>query len=127
MPALVIGLARRPQQPQGQGPRGPNGASPPPATGRRRRTCRVCCAARAGTGASAPHARRAGGREAPALDDAHRPVGKISDQLGHARVSMTQDRYLGRRLTDRQTADILEDVFDVPEDENRPNSVQAGD
>jgi integrase len=29
---------------------------------------------------------------------------KISDQLGHARVSMTQDHYLGRRLTDRETA-----------------------
>lgn len=61
------------------------------------------------------------------LDDAHLPVRKISDQLGHARVSMTQDRYLGRRLTDRQTADILEGVFDVPEDVNRPNSVPAGD
>jgi integrase len=36
---------------------------------------------------------------------------KISDQLGHARVSMTQDRYLDRRLTDRQTADVLEDIL----------------
>jgi hypothetical protein len=36
---------------------------------------------------------------------------KISDQLGHARVSMTQDRYLGRRLTDRETADVLEGMF----------------
>jgi integrase len=49
------------------------------------------------------------------LDDAHVSVRKISDQLGHAKVSMTQDRYLGRRLTDRQTADILETVLDVPE------------
>jgi integrase len=42
------------------------------------------------------------------LDDAAVPTRKISDQLGHARVSMTQDHYLGRRLTDRQTADVLE-------------------
>jgi integrase len=38
------------------------------------------------------------------LDDANVSTRKISDQLGHAKVSMTQDRYLGRRLTDRQTA-----------------------
>ncbi len=24
---------------------------------------------------------------------------------------MTQDRYLGRRITDRQTAEVLEDMF----------------
>src|SRR4051812_14963158 len=42
------------------------------------------------------------------LDDAHISTRKISDQLGHARVSMTQDRYLGRRLTDRETAEALE-------------------
>jgi integrase len=58
------------------------------------------------------------------LDDAAVSVRKISDQLGHAKVSMTQDRYLGRRLTDRQTADVLEGVFDVPADVNRPNSVR---
>ncbi|HET9657113.1 MAG TPA: site-specific integrase [Kineosporiaceae bacterium] len=57
------------------------------------------------------------------LDDAQISVRKISDQLGHAKVSMTQDRYLGRRLTDRQTADALEGVFEVPEDEKSPNSV----
>lgn len=39
------------------------------------------------------------------LDDNDISTRKISDQLGHARVSMTQDRYLGRKLTDRQTAD----------------------
>jgi integrase len=42
------------------------------------------------------------------LDDAEVPTRKIADQLGHSKVSMTQDRYLGRRLTDRQTADVLE-------------------
>ncbi len=29
---------------------------------------------------------------------------------------MTQDRYLGRRLTDRQTAEALEGMFDAPDD-----------
>jgi integrase len=48
------------------------------------------------------------------LDDAHVSTRKISDQLGHAKVSMTQDRYLGRRLTDRQTSDVLDDMFEDP-------------
>jgi len=48
------------------------------------------------------------------LDDAQVSTRKISDQLGDAKVSMTQDRSLGRRLTDRQTADVLEGMFDVP-------------
>jgi len=39
------------------------------------------------------------------------PTRKISDQLGHSRVSMTQDRYLGRKLTDRQTAEVLEKLL----------------
>jgi integrase len=30
------------------------------------------------------------------LDDAQVSTRKISDQLGHSKVSMTQDRYLGR-------------------------------
>lgn len=45
------------------------------------------------------------------LDDADVSTRRISDQLGHAKVSMTQDRYLGRRLTDRVTADVLEGLF----------------
>lgn len=45
------------------------------------------------------------------LDDSNVAVRKISDQLGHSKISMTQDRYLGRRLTDRQTAEVLEDMF----------------
>ena len=35
------------------------------------------------------------------LDDADVSTRKINDQLGHAKVRMTQDRYLGRKLTDR--------------------------
>jgi integrase len=46
------------------------------------------------------------------LDDADVSTRKISDQLGHSKVSMTQDRYLGRRLTDRQTADVLEKLLE---------------
>jgi hypothetical protein len=33
---------------------------------------------------------------------------------------MTQDRYLGRRLTDRETADVLEGMFS---DESGPKAV----
>ena len=33
---------------------------------------------------------------------------------------MTQDRYLGRRLTDRQTGDALEAVWEVPRDGKSP-------
>jgi integrase len=58
------------------------------------------------------------------LDDADVSTRKISDQLGHAKVSMTQDHYLGRRLTDRQTADVLEGMFGVPPlDEKGPKGV----
>jgi integrase len=49
------------------------------------------------------------------LDDANVTTRRISDQLGRAQVSMTQDRYLGRRLTDRQTADVLEGIIPGPE------------
>jgi integrase len=55
------------------------------------------------------------------LDDAQVSTRKISDQLGHARVSMTQDRYLGRRLTDRQTADVLEDILGVEDVDRKPS------
>jgi hypothetical protein len=48
------------------------------------------------------------------LDDAHAPTRKISDQLGEAPVGMTQDRYLGRRLTHRETAEALERIIDEP-------------
>lgn len=38
---------------------------------------------------------------------------------------MTQDRYLGRKLTDRQTADVLEKLMesDEPPGEKGPNGV----
>ena len=65
-------------------------------------------------------------RVASVLDDARVPTRKISDQLGHAKVSMTQDHYIGRRLTDRQTADILEGLFGVPARERVPRVVPEG-
>jgi integrase len=51
------------------------------------------------------------------LDDSNVSARKISDQLGHSNIRMTQDRYLGRRLTDRQTADVLEEMFAEEPDE----------
>jgi integrase len=45
------------------------------------------------------------------LDDADVSPRKIADQLGHSKVSMTQDVYLGRKLTDRQPADVLDLMF----------------
>ena len=38
----------------------------------------------------------------------------IADQLGHSRMSMTQDVYLGRRTVDGSVASALEGLFDVP-------------
>ncbi|MBC3193909.1 hypothetical protein H7X46_22875 [Pseudonocardia sp. C8] len=51
------------------------------------------------------------------LDGSGRVRPKISDQLGHSKITMTQDRYLGRRLTDRETAEILENMFEPDRDE----------
>jgi integrase len=42
------------------------------------------------------------------LDESELSARQIADQLGHAKVSMTQDNYLGRRLTDRRTAEALD-------------------
>ncbi|MDQ2707314.1 MAG: tyrosine-type recombinase/integrase [Actinomycetota bacterium] len=42
------------------------------------------------------------------LDESDLSAREIADQLGHSKVSMTQDNYLGRRLTSRRTADALD-------------------
>jgi integrase len=42
------------------------------------------------------------------LDEGDLSARQIADQLGHAKVSMTQDNYLGRRLTSRRTAQALD-------------------
>ncbi|MGW5239240.1 site-specific integrase [Monashia sp. NPDC004114] len=49
---------------------------------------------------------------ATVLDDAGLSARLIADQLGHARPSMTQDVYMGRRAVDARAADALEDAVD---------------
>ncbi|MGW4827734.1 tyrosine-type recombinase/integrase [Amycolatopsis japonica] len=51
---------------------------------------------------------------ATALDDAGVPTRLIADQLGHSRVSMTQDNYLERKTVDPATAKALEGLLDKP-------------
>ncbi|WP_084093885.1 tyrosine-type recombinase/integrase [Amycolatopsis rifamycinica] len=55
---------------------------------------------------------------ATALDDAGVPTRLIADHLGHSRVSMTQDTYLGRKTVDPITAQALEGLLDKPSDPN---------
>jgi integrase len=45
------------------------------------------------------------------LDESELSARQIADQLGHADVSMTQDNYLGRRLTNRRTAQALDQTI----------------
>ena len=49
------------------------------------------------------------------LDQAGLSARVIADQLGHARPSMTQDVYMGRKLVDGRAAEALEDVFGLAE------------
>jgi len=54
------------------------------------------------------------------LDQGGLSARMIADQLGHARISMTQDVYLGRRVVDGSVASALEGLFDPddPDDED---------
>ncbi|MET9268085.1 helix-turn-helix domain-containing protein [Kribbella sp. NPDC003557] len=52
---------------------------------------------------------------ATALDQAGHTARQIADQLGQARVSITQDIYLGRQSANPAAAQALERVFDEPE------------
>ena len=45
------------------------------------------------------------------LDQAGLSARVIADQLGHARPSMIQDVYMGRKFVDGRAAEALEDVF----------------
>jgi integrase len=45
------------------------------------------------------------------LDEGGLSARQIADQLGHAKVSMTQDNYIGRRLTNRRTAQALDNAL----------------
>ncbi|MFD4672208.1 tyrosine-type recombinase/integrase [Lentzea sp. NPDC058450] len=42
------------------------------------------------------------------LDESGLSARQVADQLGHARPSMTQDTYMGRKTVDRRAADALE-------------------
>ena len=48
---------------------------------------------------------------ATVLDEAGLSARVIADQLGHARPSMTQDVYLGRKVASRETANVLEGIL----------------
>ena len=45
------------------------------------------------------------------LDEAGLSARVIADQLGHARPSMTQDVYMGRKAVDARVAEALEDAL----------------
>lgn len=44
----------------------------------------------------------------------------IADQLGHSRISMTQDVYMGRRAVDQAAASALGTLFNGPEEDPQP-------
>ena len=48
------------------------------------------------------------------LDNDGQTARQIADQLGHARVSMTQDAYLGRKSGDSRAADALDRALEGP-------------
>lgn len=48
---------------------------------------------------------------ATVLDEAGLSAREIADQLGHAKVSMTQDTYLGRHAVGEAAANALDDMF----------------
>jgi hypothetical protein len=50
----------------------------------------------------------------------------IADQLGHSRVSMTQDVYLGRRARESRVAAALEGVDPMASGESVGESVGLG-
>ncbi|HEY3558902.1 MAG TPA: tyrosine-type recombinase/integrase [Kribbella sp.] len=52
---------------------------------------------------------------ATALDQAGHTARQIADQLGQAKVSITQDVYLGRRAANPAAAQALEHAFDDPD------------
>ena len=59
------------------------------------------------------------------LDEAALSARLVADHLGHARTSMTQDYYLGRRAVDSQAAAALEAALrdTLPAPENRGKTV----
>jgi len=57
------------------------------------------------------------------LDEAGLSSRVIADQLGHARPSMTQDVYMGRKAVDARVAEALEDA--LGEDHAVPRQVRV--
>ncbi|MQA02668.1 MAG: tyrosine-type recombinase/integrase [Streptosporangiales bacterium] len=51
------------------------------------------------------------------LDEAGLTSRDVADQLGHARPSMTQDVYFGRKASNPRVVAALEDIFDEPSKE----------
>ncbi|HVD17231.1 MAG TPA: tyrosine-type recombinase/integrase [Propionibacteriaceae bacterium] len=47
----------------------------------------------------------------------------IADQLGHARISMTQDVYMGRRAVDQAAAAVLEGISPSHDGDDQPPAV----
>lgn len=54
------------------------------------------------------------------LDQGGLSARMIADQLGHSRISMTQDIYMGRRAVDGSVASALENLFDDSDDDDGP-------
>ncbi|MEV6895688.1 helix-turn-helix domain-containing protein [Kribbella sp. NPDC051137] len=84
-------------------------------TGRRAEVVEVAGAASAPVAADAmawitSHAFRK--TTATVLDDAGQSARQIADQLGHARPSLTQDAYIGRKAKNPAAADALEAIAD---------------
>jgi integrase len=63
---------------------------------------------------------------ATVLDEAGATARMIADQLGHSRVSMTQDVYLGRRSRESRVAAALEGVDPMASGESVGESVGRG-
>ena len=63
---------------------------------------------------------------ATVLDEAGATARMIADQLGHSRVSMTQDVYLGRRSRESRVAAALEGVDPRASGESVGESVGPG-
>ncbi|TCN41020.1 site-specific recombinase XerD [Kribbella orskensis] len=59
------------------------------------------------------------------LDDAGQSARQIADHLGHSRVSMTQDGYLGRKIRNPQVVEAMDAVFGKAV-EGQPDSEKGG-
>ena len=53
------------------------------------------------------------------LDEAGLSARAVADHLGHSRLSMTQDVYMGRRVLNGRAADALESAVPEPEGEEK--------